>query len=120
MKNKILTNVILASCFIVALAVFADLSGKWSGTVTTAGGTNFPLTYQFKVDGGALTGTVTSPQGELAITDGKTDGTAFTFNVDVNGSIIKNVGRYYAAGDTVSMDIDFGGAKTHTRLVRPQ
>ena len=51
-------------------ALAADVSGKWTGTVTTPRGDQ-QLTFTFKVDGAALTGTITTPRGDTDITDGK-------------------------------------------------
>jgi len=120
MKGRILTSVLLTGCFLICAAIATDLSGKWSSTFKTPDGTTFPLSYVFKVDGTKLTGTVTSPQGELAIADGTTDGAAFSFSVNVGGTVIKNTGKYYAAADSAGIDIDFGGAKMHGKLTRPQ
>lgn len=59
-------------------ALAADVSGKWSGTVTTPRGDQ-QITFTFKVDGAALTGTVTTPRGDTPITEGKIDGDNISF-----------------------------------------
>lgn len=59
-------------------ALAADVSGKWTGTVTTPRGDQ-QLTFTFKVDGSTLTGTVTTPRGDTDITDGKIDGDNISF-----------------------------------------
>jgi len=61
---------------LVALSIggfAADVTGKWSGNVTTPDGNSIPLTMVLKVDGDKLTGTVTGPQGDIPITEGKAD-----------------------------------------------
>ncbi|MBW4889395.1 hypothetical protein KXQ82_06700 [Mucilaginibacter sp. HMF5004] len=118
MKAKILTSAILISGFLTGMAAFADMSGKWEGTVMIPGGNEIPLTYVFKIDGDKLTGNIETPEGELAIKDGKVDGKTFTFGVDVSGHAIKTSGKYYAEADSVGLDIDFAGDKTHSKLLR--
>jgi len=102
----------------ICFAIATDLAGKWTGTLKAPDGNEYPLTYTFKTDSGKLTGTGTSPQGEVAITDGKLNGTDFTFNIGVNGMDIKNTGKYYPAGDSIGLDIDFNGMKFHATLKR--
>jgi hypothetical protein len=120
MKKKLFTTTLLLCCVVVCFAIAASLSGKWAGTVKTPDGNEISLTYQLKADSGKITGTVTSPQGEIGITDGKTNGTDFSFSVSVNGADVKHTGKYYAAADTVGLDIDFDGTKLHTTLKRAQ
>jgi hypothetical protein len=102
----------------VCLAAVTDLSGKWTATIKGQDGSDFQLNYLFKIDGNKLTGTVTSPQGEIPITDGTVNGSDFSFTVSVNGSDIKNVGKYYAAADSAGINVDFGGNNFHIPLKR--
>lgn len=120
MKRTFFTTTALVCCFMVCFAIIADLSGKWTGTVKTPDGQEIPLTYVLKADGDKLTGSAVSPQGEVEITDGKTNGTDFTFNVSVNGTDIKHTGKLYAAADSISLNIDFNGSNLHTTLKRGQ
>jgi hypothetical protein len=57
----------------------ADVSGKWTGQVP-ARGEPATATFVFKVDGDKLTGTMTSPQGEVALQDGKVAGDKISFS----------------------------------------
>src|ERR1700712_3673447 len=116
MKRKILTTAALLCSFIVCLAAIADLNGKWAGVIKMGDGNELPLTYLFKVDGEKLTGSVTSPQGEIPVTDGKISGSEFTFKLDVNGTTITNAGKYY--GDSTVINSDFNGQKLHLKLLR--
>lgn len=118
MKKRIFTTTALVCCFVVCFAIAADLTGKWTGTLKTPDGNEFPLTYVLKVDGDKLTGTGQSPQGEVPISDGKVTGTDFAFNLSVNGTDVKHTGKYYAAADSIGLDIDFNGMKFHTTLKR--
>ena len=119
MKRKIFTTAVFLGCFIICLAAtMAGINGKWTGSVNV-GGTDYPLNYVFKADSGKLTGTV-QVQGEpKPINDGKVNGTDITFNIpDDNGSTIPHHGKYYAAGDSIGMDINYEGTKLHATLKR--
>ena len=71
------------SCFAIAAltvtAAAADVSGKWSGQVPSRGET-VATTFLFKVDGDKLTGTMTSPQGEVSLQEGKLSGDQISFS----------------------------------------
>jgi hypothetical protein len=60
----------------VALAAAADISGKWKGTIDTPMG-QFECTYDFVVNGAALTGKVQSTMGSSNVIEGKNDGEKF-------------------------------------------
>ena len=88
-----LRKLVLASLFVVmgaATALAADLTGKWTATVETPRGTQ-NLSFDFKVDGTKLTGTITTPRGDSEIQDGKIDGDNITFtqSVSFNGNDLK-------------------------------
>ncbi|OOQ59214.1 glycoside hydrolase [Mucilaginibacter pedocola] len=116
MKRKITITALLSLCFMVAFAAFADLNGKWAGTLSTPDGQALDVSYNFKVDGEKVTGTATSPMGEVSVDDGKIKGDAFTFKVNVSGNDYPHSGKVYA--DSVAMDVDFGGASSHFVLKR--
>jgi hypothetical protein len=117
MNKKVFSIAALLVCFaFVSWVVITDLSGKWSGSIKTPDGNQFPLTYIFKVDGNTLTGAVQSPQGELPITEGKINGNDFSFKLDFNGMPIISTGKYYV--DSVGIDAEVNGTKLHTVLKR--
>jgi len=119
MKKRIFTTAALVCCIVAAFAFAADIAGKWSGTLKTPDGNEIPLTYVLKTDSGKLTGTAATPEGEIAITDGKlANGTDFSFNVSVNGADYKHSGKFYPAADSIGLDIDANGMKLHTTLLR--
>ncbi len=116
MKIKLFTTLALVfGSALFCLAIVADLSGKWKGSLQTPNG-DFPLGYTFKVDGDKLTGTADNDQGSIPITDGKISGNNFTFSLDYNGTPLKNVGKYY--GDSITVDVDFQGTNLHGMLKR--
>jgi len=119
MKTKTFSvTAILICCAFICFAIVADLSGKWTGKVAGPDGNTFDLNYTFKVEGQKLTGAITTPQGELPISEGKINGNDFSFKLDFNGTSIDNVGKYY--GDSVAIDATIQGNKLHTKLLRTQ
>lgn len=118
MKRKFFSTTMLLCCFAVCFAMVGDLTGKWTGTLKTPDGNEFPLTYTFKADGDKLTGTASSPHGDLPFTDGKITGSDLSFTLSFDGMDIKNTGKFYPAADSIGMDIDFNGMKMHTTLKR--
>jgi hypothetical protein len=90
---------VLAILLCVA-AVAADISGKWKAEFSTPDGTQRVNTFNFKVDGGKLTGSVAGTQDETPIQNGKINGDdisftaerpfgTFTYSGKVSGSEIK-------------------------------
>jgi|SRR6185312_4206100 len=119
MKRKILTTIILLGFFAVCVAaVVADLNGKWGGVLNAPDGNQYPLAYTFKIDGEKLTGTLEANGMSVPLDSGVVKGDKVKFSVTVNGNAFAHTGQYYAAGDSVGMDVDFMGTKTHTTLKR--
>ncbi|GAA3981017.1 hypothetical protein [Mucilaginibacter dorajii] len=116
MKTKILATTLLTCCFLACFAAIVDFSGKWSGILTMENGDQYPLTYNFKIEGDKLTGTVLTPKGELPVDDGKITGDKFTFTVTLGDMEIPHSGKFY--GDSIGVDIAANGAKVHTKLLR--
>ncbi len=116
MKRKLLTTVALILSFGAAFAYFAGIDGKWSAMLKGPDGNEFPISYTFKTDGATLTGTVTSQIGTFNISDGVVKGDSLWFTANINTMKIKNVGRYYAEGDSISLRV--GARSTHTTLKR--
>jgi len=73
-------------------ALAADFNGKWTASVETPRGTQ-TVTFDFHVDGAALTGKVTTPRGDTDISNGKVDGDNLTFDqvMNFNGNEFKIV-----------------------------
>jgi hypothetical protein len=90
---------------LVAGAQAADVSGKWSGDVPGRGGDTTPATFTFKVDGEKLTGSMTGPQGELPLQDGKVSGSQVSFSTtfDAGGNSIKILYKGLLSGDQLKM-----------------
>ncbi|MEO6317119.1 MAG: hypothetical protein ABIU63_10140 [Chitinophagaceae bacterium] len=119
MKRKITTTVAMVLSFMVCMAVaLGDLNGKWTGSLNTPDGNEIPVSFNFKLDGDKISGTATGPNGDIPITNGKVTGADFTFNLNINGSDITHICKYYSVGDSVSVNVDFNGGKMHAQLKR--
>jgi hypothetical protein len=66
------------------VAVAADISGKWMAQTPARGGGTDTTTFEFRVDGKALSGTVRMAGKDYAIKDGTTDGETVRFHVSIN------------------------------------
>src|ERR1700740_2326312 len=116
MKRKILITAAWTFCFGAAFAYFAGIDGKWSAMLKGPDGNEFPITYNFKTDGATLTGTVVWSIGSFDISDGAVKDDSLWFTANINTMKIKNKGRYYADGDSISLYV--GTRLTHTTLKR--
>jgi hypothetical protein len=116
MKRKFFTTVALVCCFMVCLAVVADLTGKWTGIIKIPDGTEIPVTYNFKADGDKLTGTAESPQGQGSIDEGKIKGDSINFKVTIAGETYPHKGKMYA--DSCGLDIEAQGGVLHVTVKR--
>jgi hypothetical protein len=107
MKKLLLLLLILSGGTLASFA--AEIDGKWKTTMTPpGGGEGMEITFTFKTDGEKLSGTVDTQMNEIEFTNGKINGKEFSFDVDVNGMIIKH--KCTINGDTIKMKIEgFGG-----------
>jgi hypothetical protein len=102
-----------------------DITGSWAAEMTTPDGSTFQLSFTFKQDGAALTGSVQGPQGEaIAITDGKVDGVKLSFKVSFNGTTISHDGTVSADGDEIKLSTkpdsgDFPASEMTLKRVKP-
>ena len=82
MKIHTLGAIFLSLAGLVALGQEVNISGKWKASFTTPDGQQRENTFNFKVEGDTLTGTVVSSAlGEAQITDGKVHGDEISFSV---------------------------------------
>ena len=113
--TKFASRAALLGLFVAMMAASlcaADVGGKWIGDVNTPDGQAISLTFTFKLDGDKVTGTVTGPQGDIDIADGKMDGDtlSFGFAVDAGGQQLsfKCTGKL-AADDQLKITMNGGG-----------
>lgn len=116
MKKAILVFGVVLALALAAFTWFKDINGNWSAKLKGPDGNEFPISYTFKVDGGILTGTVTSEIGTFDISEGKVEGDSLWFIGNIKTMKIKNKGKYFADGDSISLRV--GARSTHTTLKR--
>ena len=80
MKTRILSVLALLSVSVFTLAA-ADATGKWTAETPGRDGAMQTSTFDLKADGSTVTGMMSSPRGDSAITDGKIDGNNISFIV---------------------------------------
>jgi hypothetical protein len=114
MRTILITGMLL---LLAASAQAADLSGKWSGDVPGRGGDTTPATFTFKVDGEKLTGSMTAPQGDLPLQDGKVSASQVSFSTtfDAGGNSIKILYKGTLSGDQLKMTRQRDGGSGQAR-----
>jgi hypothetical protein len=120
MKRKALITTALVCCFMICLAaVITDANGKWTGSVKGPDGNNIDLTYTIKIDGNKLTGEAEAQSLTLKLDSGVVNGNDLKFSItNPEGVNIPHSGKYFAQGDSISMNIDYQGYKMHSTLKR--
>jgi hypothetical protein len=110
-------NRLKVSALVAALSVFTPLAaraqatnvaGAWDLTLSTPQGEN-TVNVIFKQDGDKLTGTLSSPMGEVALTGTATAGNLkATANMDVQGMALEMAFTGKVAGDTLDGMVKVG------------
>ena len=110
MKNKILLIGAVVFLAMAASAWAADVTGKWVAQIPGRDGMS-ENTFNFKVEGTKLSGTVTTQQGETAISDGKVNGDEISFAVvrSMGGNEMKILWKGKVAGDEIKFTREFQG-----------
>jgi hypothetical protein len=92
-------------------ALAADFNGKWTADVQGRNGNTQTITFDFHVDGATLTGKVTTPRGDVDISNGKVDGDNISFDqvLNFNGNSVTISYKGTADGDTIKFTRTFGG-----------
>ena len=121
MKRKIFIASFMLLCFTIALAMFADLNGKWTGAAINPEGDTVHFNYTFKTYNNKLTGLALANENSFVIFDGKVKGDSLSFAVmNDDGEKILNKGKYYAVGDSISLIFFLRAQTVHIRLKRAQ
>ena len=117
-KLLCVTTILLA---VTLCLMAADASGKWAFEQE---GRNGPVqvTLNLKVDGGALSGTLTRPGRdgnamETPISDGKVDGNNLSFSVkrEFNGNTVVTTYKGTLDGDNLKIEITMPGRDGNSR-----
>lgn len=92
-----------------ASAFAADFNGKWTAQIQMPKRVQ-TITFDFHVDGSALTGQITMPRGTTNITDGKIDGDAITFTqvIERQGTSVKTTYTGKADGSNIKFSRQTG------------
>jgi len=118
-KKLLFATTILLAVTLCLMA--ADASGKWAFEQE---GRNGPVqvTLNLKVDGGALSGTLTRPGRdgnamETPISDGKVDGNNISFSVkrEFNGNTVVTTYKGTLDGDNLKIEITMPGRDGNSR-----
>jgi len=117
MKTTLLA--LLAMLCITFAASAADVSGKWTAEIPGRGGNTQTTTFNLTQSGDAVTGNVTTPQGDRPIENGKIDGDTLSFSQSVQGRdgnsvTIKYTGKVSADHIDFSRDAGRGNPVTFT------
>jgi hypothetical protein len=111
--------------FAVALLLFAgfvfsaDVDGKWTGEIEGMDGNKISINYTFKADGATLTGSTSGPDGsQIAIKDGKIDGSNISFSVtfDFGGQEMKMEYKGVVSGNQIKLTFDMMGQQSEILL----
>lgn len=88
----------------------ADVTGKWTAQVPSRQGQMREQSFNFKVDGDKLTGTISGRQGDVAISDGKASGDtiSFTVKMEYGGNSVEQKYTGTVAGDEIKFKREGG------------
>jgi hypothetical protein len=107
MKNRLFSLLAMAA-LACAVALGADVSGKWVSEATGKGG---PQTFTLKQDGSTLTGSVQGGRGgAVDISNGKVDGDNVSFEVvrEFNGNSVTAKYSGTVSGTTMKLSVETG------------
>jgi hypothetical protein len=109
--------VLLSSMLAIAAFAADAVTGKWAADVPGRGGNTQKVTMDLKADGDKLTGTISNPQGDTAITDGKVSGDTVTFTVtrEMQGNTVKMNYTGKVAGDEIKFSVVREGGQGQAR-----
>jgi hypothetical protein len=71
----------------------ANIAGAWQTAIKMDDGTELPLKYDYKIEGGKLTGTVEGPTGPLEIKEGKVDGDRISYKLTIMDNEVSYEGQ---------------------------
>jgi hypothetical protein len=109
MRTKILLIGAVAVLALLATAWAADVTGKWVAQTPGRDGSTSETTFILKVEGTALTGTVTTTRGETTISEGKVRGDEISFMIvrKMGENEMKTLWKGKVAGDEITFTREF-------------
>lgn len=107
MRKRVWLAVIAIGVLLSAAAAAADVSGKWKAEFTTPDGQQRVNTFNFKVDGEKLTGTVAGTQDTTPIQGGKVKGDEISFSAERPFGSFTYKGA--VSGNEIKFKVEFNG-----------
>jgi hypothetical protein len=80
-RAKYLAPLVVVLAGVAAAAAPADVAGEWTMSYTTRDGVKMTSTLTLKVEGEAVTGTISSPRGSIAIEEATVKGDDIAFAI---------------------------------------
>ena len=105
--TKRVCTLLLGVVLLAAPAMAADADGTWTGSLDTPMGV-VPITFEFKVEGDKLTGTMIGMDGmELPIVNGKIDGDkiSYTVTIDFGGMMLELIYKGVVTASEIKLDL---------------
>jgi len=112
-RNAVIAGIL--SILFAAVGLAADIDGHWDGSMSTPNG-DFPIGFNFKVDGAKLTGAVETPNGDVPIEEGKVEGDHISFKTHFDGNEVNHEGT--VSGDTIQLHVEGPWGKSEITLKR--
>ncbi len=109
MRTKSLLIGAVAVLVLLASAWAADVTGKWVAQTPGRDGATSETTFNLKVEGTVLTGTMTSTRGESTISEGKVNGDEISFIIvrKMGENEMKTLYKGKVAGDEITFTREF-------------
>jgi hypothetical protein len=109
MRTKSLLIGAVAVLVLLASAWAADVTGKWVAQTPGRDGAASETTFDLKVEGAVLTGTMTNPRGESTISEGKVNGDEISFMIvrKMGENEMKTLYKGKVAGDEITFTREF-------------
>src|SRR5687767_8022333 len=109
MKLRVCVLATLVLTLLAGIVAAADVTGKWIAQVPGREGQTRETTFNFKVEGEKLTGTVSGRQGDNPIADGKVSGDTISFTAA--GGQAKLIFKGTVSGDEIKFTRQREGAE---------
>jgi hypothetical protein len=107
MGKRVWLWIVAIGVMLATMLAAADISGQWKAEFTTPDGTQRVNTFNFKVEGGKLTGTVKGMQDETPIQNGKVDGDEISFSAERPFGAFTYKGK--VSGGEIKFKVEFNG-----------
>jgi len=112
-KNRFTWSLVAVAALCAGAAFAAAVDGKWTAQVPGFDGSSIDLTFTFKAEGDKLSGSVSTPMGEQAISEGKISSDEISFRTvfEAPDGGFKMTINYKGkiAGDEIKMTQTFAG-----------